>query len=103
MTNEEIIALADKVQAECDKEARTYQPIAWSIPWRNDSDCVEELERIIKFYEERTRLWMSLMAGSSEMLRRTLFEFMECAKIEIGAVKEVLDGLKKNRIIGDKT
>lgn len=102
MTNEEIIALADKIQAECDKEVATYQPIVWSIPWGSDRDSVEQLEKIITFYEKRIELWMKLLTGSSEMLRRTLFEFMECAKIEIGAVKEVLEGLKKNHIIGDK-
>lgn len=102
MTNEDIIRLADKVQEECDKEAGAYQPIVWSIPWTSDRECIEQLEGIIKFYEERTMLWLKLMAGSSEMLKRVLFEFMECAKIEIGAVKEVLDLLKKKDIIGGK-
>ncbi len=52
MTNEEIIALADKIQVECDKEVATYQPIVWSIPWGSDKESIEDLQGIIKFYEK---------------------------------------------------
>ncbi len=96
MNDAEIMRQADEVLREAKRYLNTYHPLAWGIPWEIGS--VEKLHGIVVFYEQRKEEWIRMLAGASDIARKMLLEFTECADLEIEAAKSVLFLLQGGRL-----